>query len=302
MVKHNTLVAGVVYKGVGKHINDYINSLNNQTDKDFDLLIVNDGAKKEINNRLSKAIWIDVNLNLTPASIRQLIYNYAIDNKYDFLVFSDVDDYFLNNRIEVTKKWLHNFDFVCNDLTLVDEHKKKLKENILSDFFTDHKIDTLDLLLDKNLVGLGNSAIKLNHKLKIEIPENIIAIDWFLYTVLLLNNNKGIFTNDTLTFYRQYNENLVGVSKMINEKRLQQGLHVKLLHYEEITKYCKKFKLPEENLFLKKHFEINELKSALQIDNFRKIYIDLINTNFDKIYCGWWSEILTLEQIQQYET
>ncbi|MBI5219588.1 MAG: hypothetical protein HY958_11720 [Bacteroidia bacterium] len=301
-MKNNTLIAGVIFPGVEKYLNDYLDSLNNQTDKKFDLLIVNDFAKIEIKNKFSKAIWIDVNLKLTPASIRQLIYDYAVENKYNFLVFSDVDDYFSNNRIKITKKQLQKYDFVCNELTIVDDNKKNLKENFLSDFFSKKNVNTIDFLLNKNLVGLGNSAIKLNQKIKIEIPENIIAVDWFIYTILLLNNCKGIFTDETITFYRQYNENLVGISKKINEKSLQQGLIVKSLHYDGITEYCNKNNLPEENLFNKKYIEIKELKTALKVDNYRKKYIDIINTNFDKIFCGWWSEILTLEQIKQYET
>lgn len=299
--KNKTLLVGVVFPGVEKYLDDYLYSLNNQTDKYFDILIINDGVKREALNKFQYYTNIDINSKLSPATIRQLAYNYAIQNEYSNLIFSDTDDFFSNNRIKIIKTYLQNYDFVCNDMTLVDENKNTLKDFFLSEFISYHEFNNLDSLINKNLIGLGNSAIKLNRKLNINIPENIIAVDWFIYTVLLLNNCKGVFTNETLTFYRQYNDNLVGVSNKLSEQRLQLGIQVKTLHYDEITKYCKKLKLPEEKLFSKKHFEMTELKSALQITSFKDRYINLINANFDKIYCGWWSEILTLKEIMEYE-
>jgi hypothetical protein len=46
--------------------------------------------------------------------------------------------------------------------------------------------------------------------------------------------------------------------------------------------------------------EIQELQYALAESDFRVRYMDAINANMNKIYRGWWSEILTLNDWEKY--
>jgi glycosyltransferase involved in cell wall biosynthesis len=301
MINDRTLIAGVIYPGVEFFLSEYINSIDNQTDTNFDLLIVNDGVTEETKNRFGKVKWVNISQKTSPASIRQYIYNYAKNNKYNNLIFSDTDDFFSENRIEIVKDLLKKYDFVCNDITLINNKSEVLKDSFLTEYFNDKEISSVDLLLDKNLIGLGNSAIRLNNNLKIEIPGKIIAADWYLYSVLLLNNAKGVFTESTITYYRQYDENLVGIIKKVDEQILERSLNVKMLHYEELRRYCKKIKSSYESIYAQKWNDLAELKEALQNEKLRLRYINTINANFSKTYNGWWSEILTLKQIEKYE-
>jgi glycosyltransferase involved in cell wall biosynthesis len=301
MINDRTLVAGVNYPGVKFFLSEYINSIDNQTDTNFDLLIVNDGITEETKNKFGKVKWVNISQKTSPASIRQFIYNYAKNNKYNNLIFSDTDDFFSENRIEIAKDLLKKYDFVCNDITLINNKSEVLKDSFLSEYFNDKEISSVDLLLDKNLIGLGNSAIRLNNNLKIEIPGKIIAADWYLYSVLLLNNSKGVFTESTITYYRQYDENLIGIIKKVDEQILERSLNVKMLHYEELKRYCKKIKSSYESIYAQKWNDLAELKTALHNEKLRLRYINTINANFNKIYNGWWSEILTLKQIEKYE-
>ena len=46
---------------------------------------------------------------------------------------------------------------------------------------------------------------------------------------------------------------------------------------------------------------MEELIEEMRNPDFIKRYINTIDRNFTDIYKGWWSEILTLEELRKYE-
>lgn len=81
---------------------DFFNSLENQSFKNFDVIVVNDGLKNFQNYKknFKKLNIIDINKSSTPIKNREIGINYCIKNKYDILIFGDSDDYFKKNRVE----------------------------------------------------------------------------------------------------------------------------------------------------------------------------------------------------------
>ena len=97
MQNNDTLLMGVVFEDVKPYLNKYIESLNNQSTKNFDLLILNDGYKEDIpDNKINNQI-ISILNNQTPAQIRQFGINYAIKINYTIIIFTDTDDYYSQN-------------------------------------------------------------------------------------------------------------------------------------------------------------------------------------------------------------
>ena len=47
--------------------------------------------------------------------------------------------------------------------------------------------------------------------------------------------------------------------------------------------------------------EMKALKKKLSNSIFREKYIALVNANIDEIFSGWWSEIISLEEVDYYE-
>lgn len=215
-----------------KYLLDFLNSLQNQTFKNFDLIIVNDGyddlAELLVSYKNIKTIVLAY--NGTPAKNREFGINYCLEQKYDILIFGDSDDYFENNRVEKSIEFLKDNDIVVNDLSLFDESEIYEDKYISNRVKNRSKID-LEFIKNKNVFGLSNTALKLKDIDKIELPSDLVAVDWYFFTLLLLKNKVAIFTNETVTYYRQHAENLVGLKKL-DIQSYKRGIKVKKKHFQ----------------------------------------------------------------------
>lgn len=210
---NKTAFLSIVFPKNEKYLNFFFDSLSEQTNKDFDLIIVNDGLKnfnfyKDLYSNLN---IISINSSYSPAKNREVGINYCIDQKYDFLIFGDSDDYFQNNRIEKSLELLKITDVVVNDLSLFNSngvYEKKYLSNRIKNL---DKI-TVEFIKDKNIFGMTNTAIKMNNLEKVKFEEKILAVDWFFFKNLLNKGLNAIFTNETISFYRQHKKNTVGLN------------------------------------------------------------------------------------------
>ena len=81
------------------------------------------------------------------------------------------------------------------------------------------KID-LNQIKYKNFVGCSNTIVKGKAIKKIlnKINQNLVAFDWCIAKLLLLNKFKGYYMSRPLTFYRQYSENTSSLTKITKIK------------------------------------------------------------------------------------
>ncbi len=302
MKKSKTLVLGINYKGVENYAKDYFQSIMEQNTNEFDLLILNDNAASlkygEMNVNVDEIMISD---DKSPALIRYDGLNYAISNNYQNLIFSDIDDFFSINRISSSISTLEKYDFTFNEIYLIDQNGKTIDENCLFQMGLGKNINSFNQILHHNCLGLTHTAINLESIKNFYIPEDVIAVDWWIYTILLLNGATGKYIDNAITYYRQSDNNLVGMKKLLNKNRLETGLRVKQIHYNNIIKYCNLNNLEIAlNSYVLKKDNMLELKLALKNLDFQKRYIDIINSNLDDLYCGWWSEIIDLETWRKY--
>jgi len=274
-MKSETLILGCVYPGVESYMEDYLNSIWKQTHQDFDLLILGNGPALEL--RL-KAIA------------------HAVLEGYKYLVFTDTDDFFSSNRVRLSLTWLQKgYDFVFNEIELVGILGDTLEHNVLQRIGVEKEYGNVDAIIDRNIFGLSTTAVKVECLRGLEIPKNIIALDWWIYTMLLLGEHQGKFLKNAITYYRQTGDNLVGMGGSLDEKRLKRGVEVKSLHYENAALY------EGSAIFKRKRGDTRLLEKKLEDDVFKKKYIEVINKNMKEIYNGWWSEILSLGEWEKYE-
>lgn len=260
-----------------KYLDDFFVSLGNQSYKDFDLIIINDGYEniQDLVREYSCLNIIELKSSGTPSKNRECGINYVKDNKYDILIFGDSDDYFSPNRVFTSIEKLSLCDVVVNDFTLIDDEgvispcylSKRLKNNC--------KID-LEYIKDKNIFGMTNTSVNTSVLGDICFDENLVAVDWYLFSILLLEGNEAIFTNETVTYYRQYSGNTIGLSSLSDEMVLK-SLNVKLKHYELMKK--------ESNCFDDLYNEMLGLKN-----NIEKLSLQKNNNLF------WWEEIKGTEK------
>lgn len=197
-----------------QYLQDFFDSLKNQTDKNFDVIVVNDGYKnfEEIKSAYNQVLnIIELQYSNTPAKNREYGINYCIEKKYDVLIFGDSDDYFANNRVEKSLEFLKKSDILVNDLSLFGE-SGIYEEKYLSHRLKNLEVVNFEFIKDKNIFGMTNTAIKLKNITKVSFDEKIIAVDWYFFKTLLGQGLKAIFTNETVSFYRQYDNNTVGLS------------------------------------------------------------------------------------------
>ena len=299
--KNNTLLIGVIYPKIQKYLVDYCKSIKSQDINKFDILILNDGFIGEFPLKNKRITIINIKNKLTPAEIRMLGIGYAIENDYKYVIFSDTDDYFSSNRISVSINKLEKYDFVFNELYLINEKKDVIQKSYYN--LTLKKIEYTSYLeiVNGNLFGLGNTAVKVIKLKELFIPKEIIATDWWIFSILLLNKCKGGFIKEVITYYRQHNNNFIGISKKLNKNILQKGIKTKQIHYKNLLTYCKDHKMKgATKIYSKKLEEINTLNRNIQDDIFCKRYIDVINKNYSKIYKGWWSDILPINEWRKY--
>ena len=124
-----------------------------------------------------------------------------------------------------------------------------------------------------------------------------------MVSVLLLRGATGVLIDDVTTYYLLNSNNTVGYLVPLNEERLKFGIKVKAIHYRRLHKFSIEEGLSNyAGLFQKKLNEVMKLK--LTISSSVKLldsYLAKVNRNLLVIYQGWWSEIMTNEQISKYE-
>ncbi|WP_314069774.1 glycosyltransferase [Campylobacter showae] len=244
-----TAVLTTVFPANRLYLIDFFNSLKEQTYKNFDIVVVNDGFDgfEDIARKYSKELSIvELKYSNTPAKNREWGINYCIEKGYDILVFGDSDDYFAKNRIEKSLELLEDNDIVVNDLSLFDE-TGIYDEGYLSNRVRNRQIIDFEFIKDKNIFGLSNSAMGLKCLDKILIDENILAVDWYIFSHMLLDDKKAIFTNETVSYYRQYEKNMVGLGQL-TEVVFQKFLYVKRKHYESLKQVYPKYIFELEKL------------------------------------------------------
>jgi len=194
---------------------DFFDSLSRQTYDKFDVIVVNDGYDNfyDVKMKYQNLSIIELPYSDTPAKNREYGINYCIDNKFDILIFGDSDDYFSNNRITKSVKLLSDHEIVVNDLTTFDK-TGIIQHKYISTRVKNNSIINYSFIKDKNIFGMSNTAINLNILDKVKFDDSLVAVDWFMFKDLLKLGHKAIFTNEIISYYRQYSDNTIGLREM----------------------------------------------------------------------------------------
>ena len=269
----------VIYPGNLIFLDSFLKSLENQTDKEFTLLLFNDGIESldfYLNDFELKCKIIQV--SGTIINIRTQVFNYLKNSEYTNTIFGDTDDYFPENRVSVNKLLLEENDVVANDLCLVTEQEEKITGYYWKDREELKGVINLSSITKYNFLGLGNTAIRTSVLPKnVVFDEKTIAVDWLLFTRILMNDVKVCFTSDTFIYYRQHENNTIGRKKITLEE-FKKGFAVKLNHYIALAK---------ENVLFEKEARLYQ-ESKLKVE---KMTPEDINYNLKNKNPFWWEEI-----------
>jgi len=268
--------ASVVFPANLGYFDEYLKSLIEQSYSDFDLLLFNDGVDnlEELmaNGPFKDKRYKIISVSGTPAQIRSQALMKIIDLNYTHCVFGDTDDYFASNRIQDSiDKLEEGADVTFCDLDIVDSCKKSITEKYYSKRLQNGFKPDLDFLLEKNVCGLGNTAVKVRSlPVDLDFPVSIMAVDWLLYTRMILEGKKIVFSNQTSIYYRQHADNAIGLAELSPE-RIRKGIQVKYAHYKSLsdknellqelfTKIQKMFVFLDDQLAFEKYY--SQIKSS----------------------------------------
>ena len=229
-------ILSVFFPEIETYINDFLNSLRNQTYKEFDLIIFDDCLENiGLYTKSFSDLRIHVirELNLTPIDIRFELLKHCQNNDYDIAMFADADDYFSNNKIEISCKQLVENDIIVHDLNTIDSIGNVINSCYLSNRLTSGQNIKPEMIIHSNFMGLGNCVFKVECIPLIPRVKNLVAFDWYFFTIMLRMGYKCIFTNDIQTYYRMHDGNTIGINDISTEK-IKTTIKVKRLHYSAL--------------------------------------------------------------------
>lgn len=276
----------ITHPGCENFINKYLDSVKKQTTKDFKLLIINDGLKdleEKLKDKNINYEIINVEGNKTIPEIRQ----FALENCkfYDKIILSDSDDFMAEDRVEKCIEALENCDLVINNL-------KIYKDGNIDDFYDFSRIDLkkgIFDIIDKNYFGFGNTSFhsKFIEKI-IPIPKDLKVADWWIAASILLHTDKVVLLKDVVSYYRQYENNLIG-NYFYSEDKLKFSLEVKLNFYTNFIEKIKGTNLELENELNSEQEKTLVFKEKLNDKNFVTNYIKKLKKSKIKLF--WWEII-----------
>ncbi|MCU8082691.1 NeuD/PglB/VioB family sugar acetyltransferase [Shewanella sp. SM23] len=261
---------------------DFFSSVSSQSEKNFDIIVLNDGFSdfKSIKQLFSKLRIIELPSERNIAKNRESLIKYAKKDGYEIAIFADIDDTFSTNRVEVSIKELAFNDIVVNDLTSI-KGDTLLNQNVYSERLSHGQFIDSSFILDKNIFGLSNTAINMNvvDYNSISFPKDLIAVDWYFFSSLLLMGARAKFISNVVTFYRQHDSNTVGLAGFTADK-IRNILRVKKIHYERMSESFPIFKLLADEL---------NVKSKLILDE--KYFDVFLNSCTKNIHSPLWWEL-----------
>ena len=184
----------VFYPGAEEYVDEFIESVTNQTYKEFDLLIVNDGCtQSNLETQYPQLHIIEIEGNNTISGNRALGINFAIRNSYDILFLCDVDDYISPKRVEICLAALSSTDIVVNDLDIVDANRRIIFKDYFQKSIDDETYIDKAFISTKNIFGFSNTALRVSKLTEVEFPKDLRIVDWYYFTQLLINRVSTAF-------------------------------------------------------------------------------------------------------------
>jgi glycosyltransferase involved in cell wall biosynthesis len=286
---NQTVLFTVVYPECEPYLEQFFNSVKAQDTDGFELMVLNDGLEnlERYTGRLHNRIE-EIQVSGTIADVRRRGIQLLTDRPFDTIVFADADDYISTDRIRKSAEALDRYDIYINDLTTVTHDKKTITKYYLSKRLNAPFEVPAGFILKKNIIGLGNTSVRRSALRDIPIPSGTIAVDWMIFTDMLLRGASAVFKTDSVSYYRQHEENTAGLKNLSVEK-INQGITVQIQNASFFADRSDSHKNHLDKLLELKAFLADNSNNI----NVYKQRVEEILPQFPL----WWEEIQTLDQL-----
>ncbi len=237
---------------------EYFTSLRGQTNKNFDLILLNDNLNSGEISRIREMYSNDLTIinstgRLSISALRVFLIQEIKKLGYEWLILGDFDDVFCDKRIERIIEGLEDkYTFTYHNIITFEGCEIFKQLPLYTTAYTD--------ILESNFLGLSNTAVNLK-KIDMEFLEELHAaptsiFDWYLFSKILLNKGIGKCIHGTYTKYRIHENNLAGLtedSKLSQEKEIE----VKVNHYNYLKEEKYDYKILHEKYKKKIELQLN---------------------------------------------
>lgn len=251
-----------------KFISHAIKSILNQTYKNIEIIVIDDGSidkTADIVKDFDKIRYIHQN-NKGPAASRNL--GMAL-SRGEYIAFLDADDLYepekIQKQIQILEKY-KEIDVVYTDMKLVDENLQFIKY-INSDYIIEYGKSFLAMLLFRQIVPIPHS-IMIRRKCYdegIKYDERLIHAEDYEFIIRLAEKHKFKYLQEPLYIYRRHEGNLT--NKHESQVKSEVDI-VKSFGIEKIKRIVKDadFDYYSKNMLLAKiYIKIQEFKLAKEI-------------------------------------
>lgn len=213
------------YNG-SEFLSEFLASLEMQSYQNWRLLVRDDGSKdttlsilEKFVNKVKKVEVIPDRTNIgAKASFARLLEVSLEDQSWDYLMFADQDDVWINDKIEKTLLTMKDLNgdrplLVHSDVSVVDSNLKMINHSFWRYQNIDPKKDAFNNLLLQNIVT--GCTIMMNRKLAqmvLPIPNEAIMHDWWIAMVASAFG-KIAHVDEPLMLYRQHSSNDTGAKR-----------------------------------------------------------------------------------------
>lgn len=258
----------------GKYISEAIDSVLNQTYRDYEIIIVDDGSTDN-----SKDIILDycskypnlITAIFKPNGGQASAFNvgYALA-KGDIICFLDSDDYWYNNKLEKIVKYHQEYDFVGHNknYSSIDMNNQCFKfENKRKEFLKEY-----GLLYMYNITTSSMSFSRELISKVLPMPEDgfkICADEYIMFLGMYYSNVKYI--DENLAFYRIHEDNACFGKEGMTAKGIKDRNFITVRKINQILIERKEPPIPYMNNYLRRLMCENEEKFMIK-DNKYVLY------------------------------
>ena len=244
-----------------KYVGEQIDSIINQTYKEWKLIIRDDGSKDKTAEVLEKYAEKDNRITIIKDGIGNLGFNGNFTklletSSADYVMICDQDDFWIPEKIEIMFNEISKFDKKENILVHSDVYLTNEKLDIINSKFIGKRGSQKGI----NGVIMANSvqgaSCMMTKTLKESYLENKVGIPYD-YNICLISEmiGKRIFIEKSLMYYRQHQSNAIGAG-LNNHSSVKENKIKKIIN----TKFSFEFIKME----IEKHEQVKKLKEKLK--------------------------------------
>ena len=189
-----------------KYIKEQLESILSQIGEN-DEVIISDDSSTDNTVEIIKAFSDNRIKIFENQKFKSPIFNFenALNNATgDIIVLSDQDDIWKANKIETIKKYMHNYDLVLSDATIIDEYGNLIQESFYK--LNNSRMGFIQNIIKNSYLGC---AMGFNRKIlekALPFPKDIPLHDWWIGLVGEMYG-KIYFIEDKLISYRRHGNN-----------------------------------------------------------------------------------------------